>query len=94
MSAGKPVVALAVGGLAEVVTHGADGLLVPDGPGAAAEIAAALRRIGEDAGLRARLAAGARESFMTHYTVAAMVDRLEPAYRQLAAMARARREAA
>ena len=94
MSAGKPVVALAVGGLAEVVTHGADGLLVEDGPEAAAELAAALRALGEDAELRARLAAGARESFTTRYTVAAMVDRLEPAYRQLAAAARARREAA
>jgi glycosyltransferase involved in cell wall biosynthesis len=77
-----------------VVTHGADGLLVPDGPDAAAEIATALRELGRDVALRARLAAGARESFMTHYTVAAMVDRLEPAYRRLAAAARARREAA
>jgi hypothetical protein len=94
MSAGKPVVALAVGGLAEVVTHGVDGLLVPEGPAAATEIAAALREISGDAGLRARLAAGARESFLAHYTVAAMVDRLEPAYRHLAVAARARREAA
>ncbi len=94
MSAGKPVVALAVGGLAEVVTHGADGLLVEDGPEAAADLAAALRSLGEDTALRARLAAGARESFTSRYTVAAMVDRLEPAYRQLAAAARARREAA
>ncbi|SDC97723.1 glycosyltransferase [Belnapia rosea] len=94
MAAGKPVVALAVGGLAEVVTHGVDGLLVPDGPRAAAHLAAALCDIGGDPALRSRLAAGARESFTKHYTVAAMVDRLEPAYRQLAASARARREAA
>ncbi|WP_135467378.1 glycosyltransferase [Crenalkalicoccus roseus] len=93
MSAGKPVVALAAGGLAEVVTEGEDGLLVPDGPEAVEGIAAALLRLGRDAALRARLAAGARRSFEAKYTVKAMVDVLEAAYRRAAAT-RPAREAA
>ena len=93
MAAGKPVVALAAGGLAEVVTEGKDGLLVPDGPEAAEGIAEALLRLGRDADLRRRLASGARRSFETKYTVKAMVDALEPAYRRAAA-SRSMREVA
>lgn len=94
MAAGKPVVALAAGGLVEVVTDDLDGCLVPDGPDAASGIAAALLRLGQDPDLRRRLAAGARRSFTERFTVAAMVDALEPGFRQAAAMARARAEAA
>lgn len=56
MAAGVPVVATRVGGLAEIVTDGVDGLLVPPfDPGA---IAAAISRICRDQALRARLVAG------------------------------------
>ncbi len=89
MAAGKPVVALAAGGLAEVVTEGVDGLLVPDGPEAAERLAEALLRLGRDPAERRRLAAGARRSFEERYTIPAMVDAVEPAYRRAAAMAAA-----
>lgn len=54
---GLPLVASAVGGLAEIVEDGRNGLLVP--PSDASALAAALSRL-LDPELRARLAAGAR----------------------------------
>lgn len=55
---GVPVVSTEVGGLAEVVTHDRNGLLVP--PGSAEALVAAFE--GLDGETLARLAAGARES--------------------------------
>ena len=60
LSVGTPVVATAVGGVPEVVRDGVNGLLVP--PGSPAALAAALRRLLAEEGLRARLAAAARPS--------------------------------
>lgn len=51
---GLPVVATAVGGVAETITNGRDGLLVP--PHDPAALADALERVATDAGLRERLA--------------------------------------
>ncbi len=56
---GLPLVATRVGGLAEVVEEGRNGLLVP--PGEPAALAAALQRLAEPT-VRARLAEGARAS--------------------------------
>lgn len=56
LGAGLPVVGTRVGGIAEVVEEGVNGLLVP--PADAAALAAALRRLAAP-GMRARLAAGA-----------------------------------
>ncbi len=57
-SLGLPLVATAVGGMAEVIEHGVSGLLVPHGdPGA---LSAAISRILADDGLASRLSAGAR----------------------------------
>ncbi|HEX9991684.1 MAG TPA: glycosyltransferase [Acidimicrobiales bacterium] len=57
MTAGRPVVASAVGGLAEIVTDGVDGVLVP--PGDAVALRAAIARLAGDPVLRARLGAAA-----------------------------------
>lgn len=60
LSVGVPVVATAVGGVPEVVHDGRNGLLVQ--PGRPGELAAALRRLLDEPGLRDRLAAGAKPS--------------------------------
>src|SRR5438128_1352855 len=59
MAHGRPVVATAVGGLAEAVVDGETGLLVPAGDMAA--LRAALGRLLGDAELRARLGSAGRE---------------------------------
>jgi glycosyltransferase involved in cell wall biosynthesis len=56
MAAGVPVVASEAGGPAEVITEGRDGLLTP--PGDVHALAAALRCLRSDAGLRQRLTSG------------------------------------
>jgi glycosyltransferase involved in cell wall biosynthesis len=60
LSVGVPVVATAVGGVPEVVHDGENGLLVP--PRRPDALAAAMRRVLEERGLRDRLAAGAKPS--------------------------------
>lgn len=83
---GVPVVATAVGGLAEAVTDGVDGLLVePRDPPA---LAAAILR-GADPVLRARLAAGAAES-AERYSAARSVARIEAVYGEALRLRRAR----
>jgi len=59
MAWGRPVVASAVGGLADAVEDGVTGLLVP--PGDVAALRGALERLLADPELRARLGAAARE---------------------------------
>lgn len=64
MARGRPVVATATGGAAEYLRDAANALLVPrDDPTA---VAAAVRRLAADAGLRARLRAGGRETAARH----------------------------
>jgi glycosyltransferase involved in cell wall biosynthesis len=60
LSVGVPVVATAVGGVPEVVHDGENGLLVP--PGRPDALAAAMRRVLEEPGLRDRLASAAKPS--------------------------------
>jgi glycosyltransferase involved in cell wall biosynthesis len=75
MCAGLAVVASDAGGPAEVVRHGADGLLTP--PGDVTALAAALRRLADDPGLRRRLGAAAREragDFAPSRSAAALED--------------------
>ena len=60
LSVGVPMVATAVGGVPEVVHDGENGLLVP--PGRPDELAAAIRRVLDETGLRERLAARAKPS--------------------------------
>ena len=60
LAVGTPVSRPSVGGVAEVVRDGENGLLVP--PGDADELAAAIRRLFAEEGLRERLAAAAAAS--------------------------------
>lgn len=60
LSVGVPVVATSVGGVPEVVRDGENGLLVP--PGRPDDLAAAMRRVLDEPGLRGRLAAAAQPS--------------------------------
>ena len=60
LAVGTPVIATAVGGVPEVVREGENGLLVP--PGDAGALAAAIRRLLDEDGLRDRLAAAAAPS--------------------------------
>jgi glycosyltransferase involved in cell wall biosynthesis len=57
-AASRPIVATAVGGTAEIITSGVDGLLVERGD--AAGLAEAIARLAEDGAMRARLGEAAR----------------------------------
>jgi L-malate glycosyltransferase len=78
---GRPVVATAVGGVAEAVADGATGLLVPpDDPPA---LAAALRRLIADAGLRARMGAAGQARVREGFSLEGMVGAFLDTYRRL-----------
>jgi glycosyltransferase involved in cell wall biosynthesis len=77
VTAGRPVVASAIGGVPEIVADGKEALLVPAGDAGA--LAAALERITGDPVLREELAAGAA-SRAGDYTAEAVVPRFEAAY--------------
>lgn len=80
MAAGLPLVVTDAPGIRGVVTDGQEGLLVPTrSPGA---LAAAMRRIEEDATLRARLSSTAR-STAERYSWSAVVAFYENLYREL-----------
>lgn len=82
MAHGRPVVGSTVGGIPEMVRDGCEGLLVP--PGDERALASALRRLVEDADLRASLGANARRRVAEHFApdrmVAAVVAVLEPGW--------------
>ncbi len=66
MASGRPLIAGAVGGLAEMVSHGVNGLLVPDANAAA--LAQAIERLAADANLRERLATNARDYVVANHS--------------------------
>lgn len=82
MLAGSAVVASETSGIPEAIANGEDGLLVP--PGDSAALAHALERLLRDGGLRARLAAHARERALREFTIGAMVDAYEALYAEAA----------
>jgi glycosyltransferase involved in cell wall biosynthesis len=84
ITAGRPVVASAIGGIPEIVRHDQEALLVE--PGDADALARALSRIATDDSLRDRLAANAALRARA-FTPATVVPRFEAAYER----ARARR---
>ncbi len=82
MAWGRPVVATAIGGVAELLTHGKTGLLVPAGEPDA--LAAALRSLVTDAALRRSLGSAARAAFVAGgYTGEQMTAQTVEAYRQV-----------
>jgi glycosyltransferase involved in cell wall biosynthesis len=78
MSAGLPILASDVGGIAEAVIDGESGLLVPSGERRA--LGDALRTLLGDAELRSRLGTAARLRVGRRFTRTAMIDRLAAAY--------------
>jgi glycosyltransferase involved in cell wall biosynthesis len=79
---GLPVVATAVGGVAEAVTDGREGLLVA--PGRPRELADALARVVTDARLRASLARAASERGAS-FDITRATRRIEARYREMTA---------
>ena len=80
MAAGRPVLALGVGGTAEIVEDGVSGRTWPERPGVAGEMAAEILLLDQDRGRLARLGRGARGAWEARYTVAIMAERLERVY--------------
>ncbi len=74
MACGAAVVATRHAGIPDIVSHDADGLLA--GEGDVAALADAVRRLGGDAALRARLAAAARHRVLARNDVAPATDLL------------------
>jgi glycosyltransferase involved in cell wall biosynthesis len=81
MASGRPVVATTTGGIVDMIADGENGLLVP--PGDEYRLAAAMTRLLNDADLRIRLAAGARERIQ-RFTATSVVERLESVYARVA----------
>ncbi|MGD9696744.1 MAG: glycosyltransferase [Thermoleophilia bacterium] len=77
LAVGRPVVTADTPGVREELTDGETALLVP--PGDAAALAAALRRLGDDAALRTRLGAAARAAYLRRGTPAAAAAPLRDA---------------
>lgn len=83
---GLPVVATAVGSVADAVVDGRTGLLVP--PGDPEALAGALDRLLADPGLRDRMGTAGREHVQEHFALDGIVDRFEELYLRLAGGAR------
>ncbi len=91
MAAGRPVVATAVGGVEDVVTHGAHGLIVP--PRDPAALAAAMERLARDHEERLRMGAQARRDVAARFAPCRLAADVNRVYREaLAAKRRPRRE--
>jgi glycosyltransferase involved in cell wall biosynthesis len=81
MAAGLAIVTTPVGGIPDAITDGETGLLVP--PGDTAALAAAIRRLIGDAGLRASLGARARARYLESFTMTAAFGKLLRLYQDL-----------
>ncbi len=87
-AAGKPAIASDIGGLSDIVADGETGLLVPAGDGGA--LRAALQRLCDDDGLRARMGEAAARRASKLFSPDAVVPQFEAAYRAGPAAARCR----
>ncbi len=74
LAAGLPVVASAIGDLPALLNHGRHGILTP--PGDVAALAAALRRLVDDADLRSNMGASARATAIAEHSWHQRCDRL------------------
>lgn len=81
LALGKPVIATAVGGVAELLSPGVHGLLVK--PGAPAELAQACERLARDPALRGRLGQQARRLVEEQLTARRMATQVHEVYRSL-----------
>ena len=81
MAAGLPMVVTDVGGNAEAVRQGVDGIVVPRG--AVAELAQAIARLANDPDLRSKMGASGRERARTRYSIQSCVDQYEAVYNGL-----------
>lgn len=81
MAAGRAVVCTDVGGVADVVTDGVNGLLVTHGD--AVGLAASIDRLLGDSGLRERLGAEARRAVFPRYDVSRLVIDIAALYTSL-----------
>ncbi|GGI04561.1 glycosyltransferase [Egicoccus halophilus] len=89
MACGVPVVASAVGGMIDTVVDGVTGLHVP--PREPDAVAAALRHLLDDGGLRDRLGAAGARRVRRRYTWARVTDGVVDAYQQAITGAAGRR---
>ncbi|MFC6795410.1 glycosyltransferase family 4 protein [Halobaculum halobium] len=80
MACGTPVVSTRIDAIEEYLVDGKNGLLVP--PGDVDGLAAALRRLADDASLRERLGRNARET-ASQFSWDAQTARLEEIYERL-----------
>jgi glycosyltransferase involved in cell wall biosynthesis len=83
MALGKGIVATSVGGIPEVVEHGAHAWLVP--PDDPAALAQGLTRVLQDETLRARLGSAAQKRYAELYTFDRFVDDVSGLMRQMTA---------
>lgn len=81
MATGLPVVATATGGVPELIRHEKEGLLVP--PKDPDALAAAIRRLVEDAGLRQTLGGNARARALSNFSLEEMTAQTEKTYLSL-----------
>jgi glycosyltransferase involved in cell wall biosynthesis len=81
MAAGLPVVATRVGGNAELVDDGVNGILVP--PQAPATLANAILRILNDKAMAQRFSGAARAKAAEHFSMEKMVRDTETLYAEL-----------
>ncbi|HLI07674.1 MAG TPA: glycosyltransferase [Ktedonobacteraceae bacterium] len=75
MARGLPVITSNIGGPAEIVTHGVDGLLTE--PGDVQAVAASIVQLADNPGLRARLAQAARATVQERFMIEKNAQRVE-----------------
>jgi glycosyltransferase involved in cell wall biosynthesis len=80
-AAGLPIVASDVGGIPEIITHGANGLLVP--PGDPQALAQAIQKLIEDPQMARRLGDAARQAAFERFSAEAMAERYMQLYERL-----------